>query len=442
MKRILKTGLCALFAIALLAMSGEALAGDFTAGAAAADITPDVKAMKVPSSGYGDRGKKPMEGVHDPVFCKALVVSDGSEKAAIVTCDLIGISPQLREKILDNVSGIGIDDHNLMMTATHTHSGPGAMQKNFIAGLVFGRYNEKLTRETADRVIAAIREADANARPAVLKVAQTEVKNATRNRRDPAGSYNYDTRRFSDAYDPDDPANRIDPVVTVIDVEDVQGAPIAVLVSFATHGTVLSAQNMQISADWPGAAQAKIEKAVPGAVAMYMNGAIGDQAPAMDIDDHSDIEYLDIIGGRVADAALSAIDKAKPVKATPVIAQMEHREIPPGNKVMDITVPPSLIKHYFPEMPLQAVRVGDVVFMGAPVEMVTEIGQALKSGARGQGVKYPVVAGLANSTMLYCATPEDFPQGGYEVGNTIYGEIEAGIIIGEQMLLVRQVMRE
>ncbi|HUT52077.1 MAG TPA: neutral/alkaline non-lysosomal ceramidase N-terminal domain-containing protein [bacterium] len=434
--KVFCAGLIVLVALALSIPASAA----FMAGAAAADITPDLSAMKVPSSGYGDRGPKPMEGVHDPIMCKALVVSDGANKAAIVTCDMVGISPDLRAKVLAAVQGTGIDDHNLLMAASHTHSGPGAMLNNGIAGVVFGKYNDKLTQQTADRIGAAVKQADASMRPAVLKVGTASAPDATRNRRDPAGSYNYDTRRFSSAYEPNNPRNSIDPAVTVVEAVGEDGKPIAVLVSFATHGTVLGPDNMQLSADWPGAMQKKIEAALPGAVALYMNGAEGDQAPAMDQDDHTDFEYLDIIGVKVADAALAALDNAATVAAAPVTAVMERRAMPPGKVVMGYHVPSALIKHYFPELPLQAVRVGDVVFMAAPLEMVTAIGQTLKSGARGQGARYPIVAGLANDTLLYCATPEDFPKGGYEVGNTIFGEIEAGVVIGEQMLLVRKLM--
>lgn len=433
--------LAAIIFLASVSWSFQAGAS-FSAGAAAADITPDLETMKVPSAGYGARGKTPMDGVHDPVFCKALVVSDGEEIASLVTCDLVGISPLLRQKILDGLEGTGIDDHNLMMTASHTHSGPGAMQKNFIAGLVFGRYNEKLTQQTADRVVAAIKQAREEAKPAAMKVARTTVEGVNRNRRDPAGSYNYDTRRFSSAYDPDNPQNLIDPLLTVIDIRAKDGSPIAVVFSFAAHGTVLGADNMLISADWPGAAQKKIEEAIPGAVAMFVNGAIGDQAPAMDEDEISDFEYVEIIGSKVAGAVISAIDKAKAASPTPVTSVLERRRMPPGKQIMGVRLPGGLIKAFFTDMPLQALRIGDVVFMGTPLEMVAEIGWAMRNGAEGQGVPYPIVAGVANNTLLYCATPDDFKRGGYEVGNTVWGEIEAGIVIGEQMLLVRKVWRD
>ena len=447
----LRVGLKAALAVITLLTAGPGMAADFMAGAAKADITPDVQKMEIPSSGYGNRGKKPMEGVHDPVYCKALALTDGEEKAAIVTCDLSGISPSVRQMIIERLDGQGYTDENLMMTASHTHSGPGALEDNIYARVVFGGYNEEYAISVADRVAAAIRQADAGMEHAVLKAGTATVKDATRNRRDPAKSYDYDTRRFTDAYEPERPENVVDPEVTVLKIDGIDGSPIAVMFNFATHGTVLGADNMLISADWPGVTQREIEDRYPGAVAMFVNGAIGDQAPAMDDDDTSDMEYLEIIGKKVAAGVFDAAESAEPITAYPVVPVMERREVPAGNLVIDsslngkpihIKFPKAFVRHYFPEVPLQAVRLGDAVIMGTPMEMVSDIGHAMKAGAKGQGISYPVVAGLANAKLFYCVTPDDFPQGGYEVGLTIYGKTEAAMLIGEQMLLVRDTMQQ
>jgi len=429
--------------IASIFFLNPAMADGLMAGAAVADITPDLGEMKVPSAGYGARGRTPMEGVHDPVKCKALVVSDGVERACLVTCDVGGVSVQVRDMVLADVDDLGIEDRNLMMTASHTHSGPGAMTKNWILGLIFGSYNPDLARQTADRITAAIREADDAMVPAVVRVGVTELPEVVRNRRDPAGSYDYDTRRFTDAYDPDDPANLTDPILTTIRFDAKGMKPIAVIVSFAAHPTVLGADNLQISADWPGAMQRDVEAALPGAVAMFINGAIGDQAPTMhDGDGIGDFEYVEKIGVEVARGAISTMDRLESVSGTPVGAAMARREIPPGNVVMGYKVPRSLVKHYFPEMPLQVIRIGEVALIGAPVEMVAEIGLTIKDGARGMGVKVPIIAGLANDKLAYCVTPDQIPEGGYEVGATLFGEIEAGLIIGEEMMLLRSLFVE
>jgi hypothetical protein len=411
------------------------------AGAAKADITPDLDKMEVPSAGYGARGRTPMEGVHDPVFCKTLVVSDGTEKAALVTCDLVGISTQLRDKVLAKVADLGLDDRTLMMTASHTHSGPGAMMKNFIAGIVFGRYNEDLVEETADKIAAALHEADRGQKLARFSAAAAPLPGVSKNRRDPAKSYNYDTRRFSSAYDPQNPKNTVDDLLTVLRFDDSEGRVIAVVFSFAAHGTVMGADNLEISADWPGAAQAAIEAAFPGATALFVNGAIGDQAPDMVEDGRSDWDYVAFIGGKVGGAAVGLARAASPIAASPVRAKVVHRQMPPGQSIMGYRVIPSLIKYYFPEMPLHGLRIGDALLMGAPVEMVADIGITMREGAKGLGVKFPIVAGLADAGLLYCAAPDDFEEGGYEVDNTIWGPVEAGIIIGEELLMVQELMK-
>lgn len=95
-------------------------------------------------------------------------------------------------------------------------------------------------------------------------------------------------------------------------------------------------------------------------------------------------------------------------------------------------------KKWIPAFTFTGIRVGDVIFLGAPLEMVSEIGQTMKAGARGLGYPVPIIAGLANDYLLYCAVPDQFSQGGYEVGNTAHGKIEAGLVIGEEMMMARK----
>ena len=424
----------ALALILALAFSARA---ELRAGAAQADITPDVKAHKIPSSGYGARGRKPMEGVHDPVRAKALILQSGSSQVAVVTLDLIGVSRELRALVLKKLEGTGISDQNLLITASHTHSGPGAMEKNFIAGLVFGGYQKWLTDWTADQIAGAVKEAQAKLEPAVLKAASGQAPGLTRNRRDPAQSYNYDTRRFSDAYDSRIPANVTDDEIIVLRLDTAKGQPLALLVSFATHGTVLGGDNMLISADWPGALQRELEAAFPGTVVLYMNGAQGDQAPAMP-DNPDDFACVDMIGKNVAQAALPLAQNALPINAEPISSVLVRREIDVPVRVFGFRIPKPLFHHWYPAMPLAAVRVGDVIFLAVPLEMIADIGLTMKQTARGLGYSVPIIAGLANGLFLYLTTPEVYDQGGYEADNTVYGKIEAGLVIGEEMMLARK----
>ena len=74
-----------------LAWSGNlSAAAEIRAGVARVDLTPPMK-LNAPLGGYGERMNRPAEGVHDRVFAKALVLTDGDRKFALVTADIVGL---------------------------------------------------------------------------------------------------------------------------------------------------------------------------------------------------------------------------------------------------------------------------------------------------------------------------------------------------------------
>lgn len=423
------------------AIAAPAGAAGLSVGAASADITPEPD-DKLPSSGYGQRGRNPMKSVHDQLYCDTLVAGDGQNLIAIAACDMVMVSPDFYKKIVAGLAAEGFTNQNVLVTASHTHSGPGGMMDNLISNVAFGRYNEKYTQRAADEVAAAIRKSRAGMRAGTLRVAETRLDDVTRNRRDPAGSYDYDTRRFKDTYDPNNPLNDTDPTLTLLRFDGPDGKPVAILYHFATHGTVMGSTNWEFSADWIGAARKKIQAAYPGAVVLYFNGAQGDQAPTMLYDPHTDWEYMDLIGGRVADGVLGIMDSAQAVNAVPIRSVAISRPMEPTGTVMGYKLGKRLLRKWFPEMRLMGARIGEVGLMCCPVEIVSVVGRTMKDGARAQGVKYPLVVGLANDHRLYAAAPEDFAEGGYEPDSTVYGITEAAILIGEQEMLMRKLFME
>jgi len=410
---------------------------ELQAGAGSCEIVPPVDKWKVTLGGYGQRNRKPATGVHDPIYAKAMVFEAQGKKVAIAVIDLVEVSDEIRSAVLERLKGSDFGDQNLLLTATHTHSAPGAVEKIIIASLIFGKYNQKVVDLIADGVVNAIKQAESNLQPAVVKIAQKQVPGLTRNRRVP--SYNYDTRRFSTLFDPAHPEGTTDDTITVLRVDDQKGKPIAILVHFATHPTILGADNFLISSDWPGVMRKEINKYYPQAEVIYMNGAQGDQAPNITTQDNpDDFKCMEMFGRKVAKAALSLIKSAKPINAEPIKFQLERRWVNAQPKLMGIPITKALAKHWLGEMPFGAVRLGEVIFLGLPLEAISEIGWTIKLGARGYGYKYPIVAGLANGHFLYCTTPEEYRKGGYEAQNTIWGEIEYDILIGESLSLARK----
>src|SRR5712692_9704312 len=65
----------------------------------------------------------------------------------------------------------------------------------------------------------------------------------------------------------------------VVRIDDAQGTPLAALVTFQCHGTVLAYENKLLSPDWIGMTRKVVEEALPGAKCLYFQGAAGNQGP-------------------------------------------------------------------------------------------------------------------------------------------------------------------
>ena len=76
--------------------------GSLKAGVARVEITPAPDAA-LPMSGYAGRG--PHEGIHDSIYVRALVLDDGTRKAAIIACELIGIPETLWTATIRRLTG-------------------------------------------------------------------------------------------------------------------------------------------------------------------------------------------------------------------------------------------------------------------------------------------------------------------------------------------------
>ncbi len=90
-------------------------------GSSQVDITPR---PGINLAGFAAR-IQPSTGVLDPLFCRALYLADGDEKLLWLHCDLIGFNGAI---VVDfrrwAAKALGLDAGHIMLSGTHTHSGP------------------------------------------------------------------------------------------------------------------------------------------------------------------------------------------------------------------------------------------------------------------------------------------------------------------------------
>ena len=101
-------------------IAGSTPAADFQAGVAVVDITPP---QGYRMSGYFN--ERLNTGTHDPLQAKAVVFRQGNQQAALVFCDLIGISRSVTGRAREQAAQkTGIPATNILIHGTHSHTGP------------------------------------------------------------------------------------------------------------------------------------------------------------------------------------------------------------------------------------------------------------------------------------------------------------------------------
>ena len=220
----------------------------FFAGTSENIITPPVG---VDLLGYSPRKA---EGVHDDLKATALVLDDGKQKIVICSFDLCLINESTTNFILRHASTqTGIPAENIMLTTTHTHSGPYLECDNPL--------NAKWRKEFEYKAVQAIVEAAANIKAAEIGFAVGSIEGVGGNRRDKNG-----------------PVDRSVNVIKVVDA--MNNDVIAVILNHACHATTLDVHNLLITADYPGFARDYIQNAFPeNPNVLFLNGACGDINP-------------------------------------------------------------------------------------------------------------------------------------------------------------------
>jgi len=391
------------------------------AGVATVNITPSV--------GFDNMGDylrlTPAKGIGNELFAKALVFDDGENRIAIVTADIITFAGWLLDDVRERIESLtGVSGTNVLLSASHTHSTPAIGEKD-------GASIEYLT-ELSKKIAGAVFMADGSKRDALVGCGVGEAKvSVNRWQRTKTGVHwgpNFDAP--------------VDHDVLVMRVDDLNGKPIAILVNFASHPSILGADNLLYSGDYVSYVQSVVEKAYDGEVtAMFSTGAGGDIKIAVVTEDGTRFRYTDLEDCRrngtiIAAEAVKVAEsiETKPVEmistkvmqanlpfvALPSIEEMEKAkeaikrqlaELDAQDKravqrrmqlewaeatlraIRDGSAPKS-----FPAE-VQLMRIGDeIAFFAVPGELFVEVGMKLK---RAMGLPGAFVVAYANGGVGY-----------------------------------------
>jgi hypothetical protein len=436
-RRTFLTGLAA--CLACTRVGAEPRRTTLSAGVAASRITPPLEVPYLTSSGAGTNAR--FQGVHDDLWARALVLDDGHQPLAILAVDSLGydnavqgpgrhFTQELRRQISAQT---GLLPGAIMLAASHTHSAPetiGLTQFRETVGV--GPWLERHRTQLADTVILAwhrrtpvhIFSGSAEV-PGLQRYRRIRLKGGGESRRGPLPA-------AADVAVP----WQLDEMLHVLYLETTDGRPHSVLLNYTAHPVVAMGLPL-VSADYPGAATALVERSLPGAICLFTNGCAGNVNSIQVATNFTDVES---IGRRLGQTALACVER---LKAAPELSDtrlavrsedcaLASRPCPPlAEARRTAEIQPSSangrqlrLAQKLAEGPIraevQAMSVGPVRWVALPGEPFVETGLALKQA----GVTF--VVGYANGYVGYLPILRTYDEGGYEVDPGTWSRVAPG----------------
>lgn len=374
--------------------------GQFEAGAAKSDITPEAG---VELAGYSPRVERTNRstGIHDPIWIRALALRSGQSSVLILVVDLLGIELPTTELIRSLVAeNLHIAPDGILVSCTHNHSAPSLLEE-YEEGILV---DEAWKRATINAAVDVAEKALANMKPALIGAGRTEVGDVGANRKvwlDDGSIFHY--IGLSARVPPEGRAvaktGIIDPELAVLCVKDRTDKLIAVLVNYACHPWIYNGN--RVSSEVSGACVELVEDQLvpenPDVIAIFTPGAgsnittIQHQIPIPDSVPEREPWFASErlrLGGILSQAALQVVrEMTEFASVGSVTSDLCRMASPAYGKNLGAVVaesdglPPTDMAL---ETEAQVIKIGQVVLVGLPSEVYVEIGLDIKKRSRYQ----------------------------------------------------------
>ena len=255
-------------------------------GASSAKIIP-LKKEQVFLAGTKENRKA--TGVHDPIYAKAVVISDGKTSFAILALDCIGLLHpdvlKIREKVAQSIKKADFNADHIVITSTHTHHAPD----------VVGLWGETRAKSGVNQAYLE----------RIIEVSAKQIVNAWKKKK--KSNVKYGSTKHGEGWVANISIDgEVDDELSAIQFLDTKGKSIATMTNFACHTTVLNGDATLISADYAGGLYNSLDKKYKG-VNLFLQGAIGGWVQPVNLADtyENAMRTGERLGIAVADALTS-----------------------------------------------------------------------------------------------------------------------------------------
>ncbi len=357
--------------------------------------------------GYGPFLGRRNRGVRDPLYCRAASVSDGASRVILIVSDLVTMDPGAAQRVRQAVrAATGAAPENILVSATHTHSGPTVSP-----GIGWGEFAPAFQ---AEWVAVATRTGIAAARdeaPVTARAGRAPLSRPLGVNRVVAGG-------------------PTDPEIRWLRFDAADGRAKLLIHNHAMHAVVFGPRMLRVSADWPGEVNRLIVERRLARHALFLQGTAGNinTAPACCAEAEGEPE-LRRIGASYADDLERGLAQGFAVEAAPAAGHLRPTPLPCepvtpdflrdaaarmraiGGRayVIDRLEEMALYMEHGGDVsitaPLQVLRLGEVYLYAFPGEPFVELGRAVMDRSPG---RLALSTGLANDNGRYFPTPETF----------------------------------
>jgi hypothetical protein len=420
--------------------------------------------------GWGAQKHEQAEGCDMDFWATALALSHSGTTVVVLDIDIQILTNQRADEIRKAVSqATGLPVENIRASATHTHSGPTPYKSWIEKGYeLVDPWFEQLARSCAE----AAQDALHAVQPVVVRFGRGHSHiNANRRCVTPAGE------RFLGV----NPDGACDHEVGVIRFDSFDGTPVATLVNYACHATIMGPANRLLTPDYPGAMKRVVEEAVGGRC-LFLQGSAGDQGPVQGF--QADTSVYRALGATLGHEVARVALELKSIPSFNTLREVLPSGAPLGMydaeflaeiawplRVLEKDIPVA-VREGLPERKVAAenlekwksklksareagddaaaaeatymarradlqlrmaddfggktstgvrthfITFGNMALVGCNIEPFCEIGLAVKKSSP---FAMTFMSGYTNGRLAYMATAEEWPKGGYEVENSPFG---------------------
>ncbi|MFC2125631.1 neutral/alkaline non-lysosomal ceramidase N-terminal domain-containing protein [Bacteroidota bacterium] len=401
-------------------------------GVGKVDITP---VLGTPLEGYYI--ERLATNVHDELYVRAMILEDGTNTFVLIVADIIDVAPYgfnaARKRIQEKLQ---IPASNIVISATHTHTGP-----------IFSQvYEEMLEVKIYDAVKIAMQ----NMQPAVIKSGAGNEENVSFHRR---FMMKDGTVKFNPgALNPDivRPMGPVDPDVGILYIETADGKPIAVLVNFAIHLDTVG--GTEISADFPYFMGQVLKRVLGNDLMVFFGfGTCGNV-------NHFNVKSPETLKGFERAERIGYALAASVIREFPALEEHNINTFSTENEILQLEIPEYTREQVAAakinakkesdhesstpeireamkilkleerngkphEVEVQTIGLGDLAIVALPGEIFVELGLEIKKRSP---FKHTLILTLSNYALGYVPNAEAYEYGAYEVevSEVIKGEGE------------------